>query len=129
MKSLINIFAVLMTVCHAVTAQMPTTFVETMMQAEEEINELASFDPYADAVASLPIRVINNKNASHIFIQPEVVLNEATLNIIDSYGNPLIAYHFNKLSEIDLSIKRLPAGDYTLNLHSKEGSSSHKVVR
>jgi len=121
-----NLFAALVTLVNVTSAQIPTTFIETLIEAEEVIAD----DIISQSIRkNVQVRVINNRNADRILIMPEVVLSEATLNIIDEAGNPLIAYHFNHLSEIDLSIKRLPAGDYTLNLHSKEGSSSHKVFR
>ncbi len=129
MKNLINLFIATVILMNITNAQIPTSVVQLMMEIEEEKTEIAAFDPYHEIELGLPIRVINHKKADRIFIQPEVVLSEATLNIIDQDGNSLIAYHFDRLSEIDLSVKSLPAGDYTLNLHSDQGSTSHKVVR
>ena len=129
MRNLISQFAAFICVINITTAQVPTSIVETIMAAEHTIAFEMQDNVEEEIRIGVPIRVINNKNTSNIFIQPEVVLSEATLNIIDEEGNAMMAYHFNHLSEIDLSIKRLPVGDYTLNLHSKQGSSSHKVVR
>ena len=110
-------------------AQMPIGFVETVIAAEQSLSDEMQSAIVPQIQPELPVRVINNKHAKQIFIKPEIVLSEATLNIIDQEGNPLMAYHFDHLSEIDLSIKSLPAGNYTLNVHSEQGSSSHKLIR
>ena len=130
MKNLINLFAALFTMLQIGSAQMPSNVMTQLMEAEQTL--LTEMIPTSghEALVGIPVRVINNAHSDRLFIQPQVVLSEATLNIIDVDGNALLAYHFNHLSEIDLSIKRLPVGgDYTLNLKSKEGVASYKVVR
>ena len=121
MKNLLNLIIAII-ISSATFAQMPAQLVEEIIAMEQEISEVK----YQNEV---PAKIVNHKHTDRLYIKPQVVLSEAVLNILDAEENVLIAYQFSHLSELDLSIKRLPAGEYTLNISGKEGSITQQVHR
>ena len=71
----------------------------------------------------LDLRTINPAGSERLFIECPLVLKEAFLDILDGNGTSWIEQSFAVLSELDLSVKSLAPGDYTLRIRSNQGST------
>ncbi len=78
---------------------------------------------------SIKVRMTSNDKSGRIYIESQTTLTDATLNVTDLEGNPYIAYNFPVLSDLDMSVTRLPIGDYVLTIKSDSGSASMRFNR
>ena len=77
----------------------------------------------------LPIRMNSNQEVNRIHIESQVTLKDVTVNVSDLEGNAYITYNFPVLSDLEMSLKRVPEGDFVVMVSSKIGTASRKFVR
>ena len=69
-------------------------------------------------------RLIDNAKKGRIYFNSHVVLTDAKLNVIDQDGSAWLSHSFAVLSDLDISVKRLPEGRYELLVSSDQGQRS-----
>jgi hypothetical protein len=77
----------------------------------------------------LPIRMSPNQTADWIFIESQVTLKKVTVNVSDMDGNIYLAYNFPVLSDLEMSLKSIPQGDYIIKVSNSLGTTSRQFER
>ena len=75
------------------------------------------------------VRLIDNAKSGRIYFNPNIVLTDANLNVVDKHGDTWLDHTFAVLSELDISVKNLPEGSYELLVSSDQGTGSMSFYR
>ena len=83
-----------------------------------------SNDTRINRAESIAVRFIDNARNGRIYFNPKVALTDAELNVVDEHGDAWLKHSFAVLSDLDISVKNLPEGNYELIVSSDQGSGS-----
>jgi len=130
MRSITTKLATLLTFVSFLTLQISAQNLPVELMIDMESFIMTNEEQIADRKPEvIKVRMTPNDKADRIYIESRKTLVDATLNVTDLDGNAYLAYNFPVLSDLEMSIKSLPLGDYLITIRSDVGSASMKFNR
>lgn len=72
---------------------------------------------------------ISSTASNRLYIQSPVVFTDAVMNIVDEQGDEWMEHTFAVISELDISVKNLPSGNYRVIIKGEQGMSHSSFSR
>ena len=128
MKKIIFIFSttlILLATNNAISQELPKElFIDVESYIETRLSKVDNerYEPFR-------LRMLPAANASRIYIESNSALKEVSILVTDNDGNHFLSYQLPILSDLDMSLKQLPQGEYIVSVNSLQGSVAMKIVR